>query len=129
MPHTSYSLFLKQWLCHVRQHNWILLSLVLLAAILNWGHTHYNWSYMNPMKVNITYNLYNFTPQSEGSTNTLTNWICTPCFYKTACLNTVTNFSSVPATRLKQWVANKSDTLFCHVAHVSDTTHANKFLT
>jgi len=28
------------------------------------------------------------TPQ-PGPKNTLTNCICTPCFYRTACLNTV----------------------------------------
>jgi len=104
------------------QQNFTFLGLV--AAILNWGHT-LHLSYMKPIKVYIAYDLYNFTPQPEGFTITLTNCICTSCFYKTACLNTVTDFSSVPATRPKQWVANKSDTLLCHVAHISDITHAN----
>jgi len=85
----------------------------LVAAILNWGHTHYNRSYMNPIQVYITYNLYTVTPQQEGLKNTLTNCICTPCFYKTVCLNIVINFCFMPAMRLKQWVANKSHTLLC----------------
>jgi len=85
--------------CQTTQQNFTFLGLE--AAILNWGHTHYNWSYMNPTKVYTAYNLYTVTPQPEGPTYTLTNCICTPCFHKTACLNTVTNFSSVPATRLK----------------------------
>jgi len=69
-------------------------------------HTHYNGSHMNPIQV---YTIYIFTS----------------CSYITASLNIVINFSSMPATRLKQWVANKSDTLLCHMAHISDITHAN----
>ena len=80
---------------------------------------------MNPIQVYTAYNLYTVTPQPEGPTNTLTNCICTPCFYTIAGLNIVINFSSIPATRLKQWVANKSDTLLCHVARISDITYAN----
>jgi len=105
------------------QQNFTVLGLV--AAILNCGHTHYNRSYMNPTQVYPTYNLYTVTPQPEGPKSTLTNCICTPRFYITACLNIVINFCSMPATRLKQWVANKSDTLLCHVAHTADITHAN----
>jgi len=88
-------------------------------------HTHYNGSYMNPTQVYTVYNLYTVTPEPEGSKNTLTNCICTPCFYKTACLNNVINFCFMPSTRFKQWVANKFDTLLCHVAHISDITNAN----
>jgi len=80
---------------------------------------------MNPIQVYTAYNLYTVTPQPEGPKSTLTNCICTPCFYITAGLNIVINSCSVPATRLKQWVANISDTLLCHVAHISDITHAN----
>ena len=80
---------------------------------------------MNPIQVYTAYNLCTVTPQAEGPKNTLTNCICTPCFYMTACLNIVINLCSMPATRLRQWVANKSDTLRCHVAHISDITRAN----
>ena len=109
--------------CQTTQQNFTLLGLV--AAILNWGDTHYNRSYMNTKQVYTTYNLYTVAPQPEGPINTLTNCISTPCFYITACFNTVIFFFSTPATRLKQWVANKSDTFLCHVAHISDITHAN----
>ena len=109
--------------CQTTQQNFTFLGLV--AAILNWGHTHYSRSYTNPLQVYTAYNLYTDTPQPEGSKNTLTNCICTPCFYITACLYIVINFCSMPATRLKQWVVNKSDTLLCHVAHISDITCAN----
>ena len=102
-------------LCQTRQDNFTFLGFV--AAILNWGHTHYKRSYT-------ACNLYTVTPQPEGPKNTFTNWIVI-CFYITACLNIVINFCSMPATRLKQWVANKSNTLPCHVAHISDITHAN----
>jgi len=71
------------------------------------------------------YNLYTVTPQPEKPKNTLTNCICTPCFPITACLNIVINLCSMPAMRLKQWVTNKSDTLVCHEAHISNITHAN----
>jgi hypothetical protein len=90
------------------QHNFTFLGLA--EAILNWGHTLQQVIH---------------EPQPEGPTNTLRNCICTSCFYITACLNIVTNVCSMPATRLKQWTANKSDTLLCHVAHISDNTHAN----
>jgi len=43
-------------------------------------------------------------------------------------LNIVINFCSMPAMRLKQWVAKISDTLLCHAAHISDITHANLLL-
>jgi len=105
------------------QQNFTFLGLV--AAILNCGHTHYNRLYMNPIQVYTAYNLYTVTPQPEGSKNILANCICTPRFYITACLNFVINFCSTPATRLKKWAAKKSDTLLCHVAHISDITHAN----
>jgi len=95
--------------CQTTQQNVILLGLV--AAILNWEHTPYNRSNMNPIQVYRAYNLYTVTPHSEGPKNTLINCICTPCFYVTAYLNIVINFCSIPAIRLKQWVANKSDTL------------------
>jgi hypothetical protein len=101
-------LFLKMWLCHVIQHD-IILGLV--AAILNWGHTHHNRLYINPIQVYNGYKFYTVTPQ-PGPKNTLTNCICTSCFYITACLNNVTNFSSMPAKRLKQEVANKSGTSY-----------------
>ena len=78
-----------------------------------------------PMQVYTTYNLYTVRPQPEGPTNTLTNCICIQCFYIIACLNIVINFCSMLAMRLKQWVANKSDTLLCHLAHNSDITQAN----
>jgi len=109
--------------CPTTQKNFTFL--VLEAAILNWGHTHHNRLYMNPIQVYTAYNLYTVTPQPEGPTNTLTNCICTPCFYITACLNIVINFCSMPATRLEEWVANKSNILLCHVAHISDITHAH----
>ena len=109
--------------CQTTQQYFTFLGLV--AGILNWGHKHYNRSYMNSIQVYTAYNLYTVTPQPEGSKNTSTNCICTPCFNNTTCLNTVINLCSMPATGLKQWVANKSDTLLCHVAHISDTTHAN----
>jgi len=38
----------------------------LIAAILNWGHTHYNRSYMNPIQVYRAYIMYAVTPQPEG---------------------------------------------------------------
>ena len=94
--------------CQTTQQNFTFLSLV--AAILNCGHTHYNRPYMYPIQVYTAYNLYTVTPQAEGSKNTLTYCICTPWFYITACLNSVINFCSMPVRRLKQWVANKSDT-------------------
>ena len=81
------------------QKNFTFLGLV--AAILNWGHKHYNRSYMNPIQVKTAYNLYAVTPQPKGRTNTLTNCICTPCFYIRACHNIVINFCSTPTTRLK----------------------------
>ena len=109
--------------CQITQQNFTFLGFV--AAILNWGHTHHNRPYMNPMQVRRAYNLITLTPQQEGPKNTLTNCICTPCFYKTVCLNIVINFCSMPATRLKQWVANKSYTLLCHVDHISDIIYAN----
>jgi len=105
------------------QQNFTFLGLV--TAIQNWGHTHFNRSYMNPIHLYTAYTLYTVTPQPEGPKNTLTNCICTPCFYVTACLNIVTYFCSMPATRLKQCAANKSDTLTCHIAHISEITHAN----
>jgi len=52
----------------------------------NIGDTHHNRLYMNPIQVYTAYNLYTVTAQSEGPTNTLTNCICIPCFYITACL-------------------------------------------
>jgi len=101
--------------CQTTQQNFTFLGLV--AAFLNWGHTHYNRSYTNPIQVHTSYNLYTVTPQPEGPKNTLTNCICTPCFYITACLNIVINFCSMPATRLTQWVANKSNTSLCHSSY------------
>jgi len=111
--------------CQTTQQNFTFLGLV--AAILNCRHTHthHNRLYMNPIHVYTAYNLYTVTPQTEGPKNTFTNCISTPWFYITACLNIVINFCSMPATRLKQAVANKSDTLLCHVAHIADITHAN----
>jgi len=109
--------------CQTTQQNLTFLGLV--AAILNSTHTHQNRLHMNSIQVYTAYNLYTVTPQTEGSKNTLTNCICTPCFYITACLNIVINFCSLPAMRLKWWVANKFDTLLCHVAHIADITHAN----
>ncbi len=110
----------------ITQQNFTFLGLV--APILNWVHTHYNRLYMNPIQIYIAYNLYTVTPQPEGPKNTLTNCICSPCFSIIACFNTVINFFSMPATRLKQWVANKSDTLLCHVAHTSDITCSFEFI-
>ena len=78
-----------------------------------------------PIQAYTAFNFYTVTPQPEGPKNTVTNCICTPCFYITACLNIVINFCSMPAMRLKQWVANKSDTLLCHIAQISDIMHAN----
>ena len=124
MPHTSDCLFIKVTMpCQTTQQNLTFLGLVV--AILNSAHTHHNRLHMNPIQVYTAYNLYTVTPQTEGSNNTLTNCICTPCFYITACLNIVINFCSLPAMRLKWWVANKFDTLLCHVAHIADITHAN----
>jgi len=54
--------------CQTTQQNFRFLGLV--AAILNWGHTHYNRSYMNPIQLYTAYNLYTVTPQQEGPTNT-----------------------------------------------------------
>jgi len=85
--------------CQTKQQNFTFLGLV--AAITNWGHTHHNSSYTNPTQIYTAYNLYTVTPQPEGPKNALTNCICIPCFYVTACLNIVTNFCSMPATRLK----------------------------
>ena len=109
--------------CQTTQQNFTFLQLI--AAILNWGHTYNNRLYMNPTQVYIAYNLYTVTPQPEGPNYTLTNCICIPCFYITACLNIVINVCSMAATRLKHRVANKSDSLLSHVAHISDITHAN----
>ena len=78
----------------------------LVASILNWGNTHHNRSYINTKKPYTAYNLDPVTPQPEGPTNSLTNCICKPRFYIPACFNTVTNFCSVPAARLKHWMAN-----------------------
>ena len=104
------------------QQNVTLLGLV--AASLNWGHTHYNRSYMNSIQVYTAYNLYTVTPQPEGPKTTLTNCICTPCFYITACLNIVINFCSMPATILHiEWQTNPI--LHFVTAHISDITHAN----
>jgi len=86
--------------CQTTQQNFTFLGLV--AAILNWGHSHYNKSYMNSIQVHTAYNLYFVTPQPEGPKNTLTNCIYTPCFYMTPCLNIVIKFCSMPATVLKQ---------------------------
>ena len=125
LQHPSYlwlSVF-KTVPCQTTQQNFTFLGLV--ATILIWVHTHYNRLYMNPTKVYTAYNLYTVTPQPEGHTNTLTNCICKPCFYITACLNIVINFCSMGAMRLKQWVANKSYILFCHIAHISEITNAN----
>ena len=124
-PHTSDRLFLKQWLCYIKQHKKKKLLSLTLAAILNWGHTHYNRSCMNPIQVYKAYTFYTVILQPEGSKITLTNCICTPCFYIIACLNIVINFCSMPATRLNQWMESKSDNLFCHIAHISDITHPN----
>ena len=109
--------------CQTTQENFTFL--VLVAAILNCGHTHHNRSYMNPIQVPKVHNLYTVTPQVAGPKNTLTNCIFTPCFYITACLNIVINVCSMAATRLKHRVANKSDSLLSHVAHISDITHTN----
>ena len=84
--------------CQTTQKNFTFLGLV--AVILNLGHTLYNRSYTNPVQIYTAYNLYTVTPQLEGPKNTLTNCICTPCFYITACLNIVIIFFSMPATRL-----------------------------
>jgi len=73
--------------CQTTQQNFTLLGLV--AAILNWGHTHHSRLYMNPIQVYTAYNLYTVTPQPEGPKNTLTNCICTSCFYITACLTLI----------------------------------------
>ena len=108
--------------CQTTQQNFTFIGFV--TAILNWGHTYYNTSYMNPIQVEKAYNLYTVTPQ-PGPKNTWTNCICNPCFYITVCLNIVVNFCSMPATRLKQCVANKSHTLLCKAAHISDITQAN----
>jgi len=48
-------------LCQTRQDNFTFLGFV--AAILNWGHTHYKRSYMNPIQVYTARNLYTVTPQ------------------------------------------------------------------
>ena len=109
--------------CQTTQHNFTFLGLV--ATILNWGHTHYNRSYLNSIQVYTAYNLYTVTPQPEGPKNTLTNCISTPCFYITTCFNIVIKFCSIPPTRLERWMANKSDTLLCHVADIADFTHDN----
>ena len=37
----------------------------LVVAILNWGHAHYNRSYMNPIQVYTTYNLYMLHPSKK----------------------------------------------------------------
>jgi len=113
-------------LCQTKQQNFSFLGLV--AGILNRGHTHYNRSYTNPIQVYTACNLYTVTPQPEGPKNTLTNCICTPCFNITACLNIVIHFCFMPATRLKQWwVANKLDTLLCHIVqlifHLSESKY------
>ena len=115
-------MFLKQWLCHVKQHNRILLSLVLKQQFwiedthITTGRT---WT---PHKYT-QHTIYCYT-QPEGPKNTMTNCICTPHFYITACFNIVINICSMPAMRLKWWVANKSNTLLCHIAHISDITHS-----
>jgi len=109
--------------CQTTQQNFTFLDLV--AAILNWGHTHHNRSNMNPIQVYAAHNLYTVNTPARRTLKYLTNCICTPCFYVTACLNIVINFCSMLAMRLKQWVANKSDTLLCHIPHISDITHAN----
>jgi len=108
LQQASYLSFFKtvSMSCETTQQSFTFLGLV--AAILNWGHTHHNRLYMNPIQVYTAYNLYTVTPQPEGPTNTLTNCICTSCFYITACLNSVTNFCSMPVMTLKQYVANKS---------------------
>jgi len=50
-------------LCQTKQQNFTFLGLV--AAILNWGHTHYNRSYTNPIQVHTAYNLYTATPPAR----------------------------------------------------------------
>jgi len=65
MAYSSDCLFLKlTMLCQTKQQNFSFLGLV--AAILNWGHTHYNRLYTNPIKVYTAYNLCIATPQPEG---------------------------------------------------------------
>ena len=61
-----------------------------------------------------------FNPTSDGVEN-LIIWQLRRVVSRTE----VINFSSMLATRLKQWVANKSDMLLCHIAHISDIIHAN----
>ena len=78
--------------CQTTQQNFTFLGLV--AAILNWGHTHHSRLYMNPIQVYTVYSIpykYTVTPQPEGPKNTLTNCICTSCFCIIDCLNIVTN--------------------------------------
>ena len=125
LQHASYLTVLKTVTVpyQTTQQNFTFLGLV--AAILNCGHTHYNKSYINPIQVYTAYNLYTVRPQQEGPKYTLRNCTCTPYFYITAWFNIVINFCSMPAARLKPWVANKSNTLLCHIAHISDITHAN----
>ena len=69
LQHASYLSAFKTMAmpCQTTQQNFTFLGLV--AAILNWVHTHYK-SYMNPIQVYTAYNLYTFTPQPEGPTNT-----------------------------------------------------------
>ena len=86
--------------CQTTQQNFTFFGLV--AASVNCRHTHHNRSYMNPIQVYTAYNLCILTPQPEGPKNTITNCICTPCFYITTCLNIVINLCSMPAMRLKQ---------------------------
>jgi len=50
--------------CQTTQQNFTFLGLV--AAILNWGHTHHNRSHMSPTQVYTAYNLY--------TVNTLARW-------------------------------------------------------
>ena len=54
--------------CQTTQQNFTFLCLV--AAILNWGHTHYNRLYMKPIQVYTAYSLNTVTPQ-PGHKNTL----------------------------------------------------------
>jgi hypothetical protein len=89
----------------------------LVAATLNWRDTHYNRSYMNPIQVYTAYKLNTVIPQPEGPINTLTNCNLHSMFLHDNLLKHCLNFCSMPATRLKQWVANKSDTLLWHSSY------------
>jgi len=76
--------------CQTTKQNFTFLGLI--AAILNWGHTHYNRSYIKPIQVYTAYNLYTVTPQPVGPTNR----IMEGCGNRASCRSLFKKFHILP---------------------------------